>query len=182
MKYYPDAKEELDPKLPMAFGRELMITLLCYSDHAHDRRTRRSITGMLAFVGSTPVYWASKRQGFVNCSTYASEFYALRQGVEEISHLRYMLRCLGIPVKTASSLFGDNLGVIQNAANPESDLKKKHVAISYHAVREAIASNTVVPYWLKGKVNMSDIMTKQIGGPEFRAFVDTLFWQPSFVS
>ena len=177
-----DAIEDIGKNHPPARGRELQITVLCDSDHAHDCKTRRSITGLLAFVGSTPVYWASKRQGCVNSSTYASEFYALRQGVEEIHHLRYMLRCLGIPVTKASSLFGDNLGVIQNAANPDSDLKKKHVAISYHAVREAIAAGSVMPYWLKGKVNMSDIMTKQIGGPEFRAFVDTLFWQPSFVS
>ena len=75
---------------------------------------------------------------------------------------------------------GDNLGVIQNAANVDADLKKKHVAISFHSVREAIAAGIAVPFWLKGKLNTSDIMTKQIGGSEFRDHVETLFWIPSF--
>ena len=141
-----DACEDFD-KYPPARGRSLQITFLVDSDHAHDKRTRRSITGIVGFVGSTPVLWSSKRQGAVASSTYAAEFMALRQGTEEIVNVRYMLRCLGVPVDKPSYLFGDNFGVIQNASNPDSDLKKKHVAISYHFVREAIAAQILVPFW-----------------------------------
>ena len=94
---YRDAKEDLD-NLPPAYGRKLQITVLCDSDHAHDKSTRRSITGIIVFVGSTPVLWLSKRQGSVATSTYAAKFMALRHGTEEIIHLRYILRCLGKPV------------------------------------------------------------------------------------
>ena len=76
--------------------------------------------------------------------------------------------------------FGDNLSVIQNASNPEADLSKKHVAISFHAVREAVAAGIVEPYWLKGKYNMSDILTKQIPTPEFRNHCKFIFWHPEF--
>ena len=34
--------------------------------------------------------------------------------------------------------------------------------------------------WLSEKKNAADIMTKQIGGPEFKDKADVLFWQPSF--
>ena len=105
---------------------------------------------------------------------------ALRQTTEEIMHMRYMLRCLGVPITKPSYLFGDNLGVIQNATNPDTEIKKKHVAISFHVVREAITSNILVPYWLKGKWNLSDIMTKQIGSVEFKTLVETIFWTPIF--
>ena len=105
---------------------------------------------------------------------------ALRHATEEIMHLCYMMRCLGLPVTRPSYLYGDNLGVIQNAANKDAEIKKKHVSISFHFVREAIAAGIIVPYWLKGKFNISDIMTKQIGGPEFRELVDCLFWTPKF--
>ena len=95
-------------------------------------------------------------------------------------NMRYMLRCLGIPVQSPSYLLGDNLGVIQNANNPEADIKKKHVAISFHVVREAIAAGIIHPLWLQGEFNTSDMLTKQMGGPQYRSLVDTVFWQPSF--
>lgn len=183
---YPYAKEDVDPNFPKAFGKPLQTTVLCDADHGHDKKTRRSISGILAFVGCTPVLWRSIRQSAIACSTYAAEFMALRTATEEAIALRYMLRCLGIPIPTDGScpthLFGDNLSVIQNATNPESDLKKKHVALSFHFTREAIAAGITSPHWLKGKFNRSDIMTKQIGSPEFLGHCDNMFWTPKFRS
>ena len=59
---YPDAAEEIDSKVPVAKIDELEITAFIDSDHAHDKMTRRSITGLLILVGRTPVYFMSKRQ------------------------------------------------------------------------------------------------------------------------
>lgn len=179
---YPWAKEELDPNFPEAFGRPLQTTILCDADHAHDTKTRRSVTGILAFVGCTIVFWRSTRQSAIACSTYAAEFMAIRTATEEAISIRYMLRCLGIPIPADGScpthLFGDNLSVIQNATNHEADIKKKHVALSFHFVREAIAAGIISPNWLKGKFNKSDIMTKQIGSVEFLSHCDNMFWCP----
>ena len=98
LKDYPDAVEEMDPHFPRAFGPSLDTTIFVDSDHAHDLVTRRSLTGLIAFVGSTPVTWFSKRQGAIASSTYQAEFSALRTAVEEAQSLRYMLRCLGVPI------------------------------------------------------------------------------------
>jgi hypothetical protein len=123
----------------------------------------------------------SKRQGSIASSTYAAEFSALRTATEEAMNIRYMLRCLGVNIGTKpTDVFGDNLSVIQNSQNPEADLSKKHVAISFHVVREAIAAGIICPYWLKGKYNLSDIMTKQIPKPEFVKHTDFIFWRPNF--
>ena len=59
---YPDATEEVDNDLPEPLIDEIMVTLMVDSDHAHDKVTRRSITGILVFLKRTPVYWSSKRQ------------------------------------------------------------------------------------------------------------------------
>jgi hypothetical protein len=181
---YPDAKEEMDAGFPQPFGETLQTSICVDSDHAHDLKTRRSITGLIAFVGSTPVVWYSKRQGSIASSTYTAEFSALRTATEEAQALRYMLRCLGIPIANDGSnptlLFGDNFSVIQNARDFEADLKKKHVAISFHTVREAVAAGVVEPIWLKGKWNISDIMTKQIAGIDFNGHCDSIFFRPDF--
>ncbi len=181
---YPHATEELDPGFPKPFGPVMESTIFVDSDHAHDKKTRRSLTGLLAYVGSTPVLWLSKRQGSIASSTYSAEFSALRTATEEAISLRYMLRCLGCNVPADGScptkIFGDNLSVILNSQNPAADLAKKHVAISFHSVREAVAARIIEPYWLQGKWNLSDIMTKQIPSPEFNKHCDGIFWSPDF--
>ena len=57
---YPDAMEELDPKFPKPYGRPLTTTVFVDSSHANDKKTGRSITGCIAFVGRTPVSWISR--------------------------------------------------------------------------------------------------------------------------
>jgi hypothetical protein len=129
---YKDVCEEMDPAFPEPKGESLATSIFFDSDHAHDTKTRRSITGVLVVVGSTPVSWLSKQQGAVETSTYSAEFCAMRTATEEAIAIRYMLWSLGIPVDKPTKLFGDNLGVIQNASMPEANLHKKHVAISFH--------------------------------------------------
>jgi hypothetical protein len=157
---YPDSSEEIDTELPVPLIDEISITGFVDSDHAHDKITRRSVTGMIIMLGRTPVFYSSKRQGAIETSTYGAEFCAMRTAVEELISVRYMMRCLGVKVEYASILFGDNLGVVQNATMKESLLKKKHVAISYHKVREAAACGIVHPMKIDGKYNFADVCTK----------------------
>ena len=159
---YPDAAEEIDDNLPPARGEELATTIWCDSDHAHDKKTRRSITGIIVCLGRTPIHWISKRQGAIASSTYQAEFSAMRTAVEESVALRYTLRCFGVPVTKPTMLLGDNLGVVQSACIEEALLK----AIAYHTVREAVAANCCLPCKIPGKENVADILTKQLPATE----------------
>jgi hypothetical protein len=138
----------------------------------------------MAFVGSTPVVWYSRRQGSIASSTYAAEFSALRTATEEAQNLRYMLRCLGVPIPNDGScptnIFNDNFAVVNQACDADAELHKKHVAISFHVVREAIASGATRPLWIKGSWNLADIFTKQIGSTEFLGHCDYIFFKPQF--
>ena len=111
------------------------------ADHARDEATtRRSVMGVLIFWNCTPICWySSKRQATVESSTHSSELVAARIATEMVLEMRIMLRALGIPVNGLSYLFGDDLSVVTNTTIPSSMLKKKHNAISYHRVREAVA-------------------------------------------
>ena len=173
---YSDAREEIDDRLPSPRGKELPITAFFDSDHAHDQLTRRSCTGFLTFIGRTPVIGLSRRQTSVETSTYGAEFSAMRTAVEEIIALRYMLRSLGMNVTKPTRLFGDNLGVIQNASIPGSQLKKKWTAISYHKVRECVAAGIIEPYHISGENNPADVLTKSLGSTEFNRHVGSIFW------
>jgi len=87
-----------------------------------------------------------------------------------------MLQCLGIPVSSPTNLVGDNFGVVQSVTIPEGELKKKHVAISYHYVQEAITAKIVNAIWIQTFENWSDLCTKALGKNIFQDLVhDVMF-------
>ena len=106
--------------------------------------------------------WYSKRQNTVETSTFGSEFIALKIPTEMIEGLRYKLRMFGVPLDGPTNVFGDNQSVINNATIPESPLKKKHVAICYHRVREACACDIIRIAKEDTKTNLADLLTKNL--------------------
>jgi hypothetical protein len=56
---YPDAVEEIDKNIPKPLIDEIEIMAFVDSDHAHEKITRMSITGLLILLGRTPVYFMS---------------------------------------------------------------------------------------------------------------------------
>jgi Reverse transcriptase (RNA-dependent DNA polymerase) len=135
---YQYFQEDLDPKFPEPIVPEMDINIFVDANHAHDKVTGRSVTGLFCFVGSTPVSWRSKRQASVQTSTFGAEFTTLKKAVEEGITLRYYFRSMGIKVAKPTPIFVDNMGVVLNASNPGSTLNKKSVALSYHFVREHV--------------------------------------------
>ena len=73
-------------------------------------------------------------------STFGSEFVVMRIAKDMAIALRYKLRMFSIAIDGAADVFCDNQGVVKNTSLPESVLSKKHNAINYHAVREAVAA------------------------------------------
>ena len=69
---------------------------------------------------------------------------------------------LGVPVKGASSLLGDNQSVITSCSIPSSNLKKKYNAIANHRIREAVAAGVVELEYIKSESNFTDTMTKTL--------------------
>ena len=96
--------------------------------------------------------------------------------VEEVVALRYMLRCLGVNVDTSSAVYGDNLGVIQNDTIKDGFLKKKHVAISCHKVRETVAESITVPIKISFADNFADCLTKYLPIANHNRLINGLFY------
>jgi len=165
---YPDVREELPPDAPTPKGKPAKITCYSDSDHAGDLVTRRSTTGILLFVNNTPIKWYSKRQNTIETSTYGSELVSLRIATELVMEFRYRLRMMGIPIQGSSVLLCDNKSSVLNVSLPSSTLKKRHNAIAYHRVREAVAAKIISVGHIDGKHNLSDIMTKAVDGVTFK--------------
>jgi len=162
--FYNDASEVIDPKHPYEIKDMEEIKMLAFvdADHAHNKGDRKSVSGYLIYFGSAPIRWLAKKQKSVSSSTYEAEYYALRILSEEISGLRYVIRSFGIPMNNSTTVLTDNKSVYQSSMINHSKLRAKHVAISYHKVREAIATKTINVTHVPTAQNLSDLLTKPL--------------------
>jgi hypothetical protein len=161
-EYYPEAMEEIPKDTPVAVTKGVKITAYVDASHGCDLITRRSVTGILLCINKTPVKWYCKRQNTIESSTYGAELVAARIAVEMIMEFRYKLRMMGIKVDGPSVLLVDNEAVVKNTTLPSSTLKKKHNAIAYHKVREAVAANIIKVAHIRTHLNVADILTKPL--------------------
>ena len=126
----------------------------------HDKVTGRSATELLMMLNCTLIDWFNKKQNCAETATYGSEFVAARVGADKIVEMRYMLRMLGAPMSGPSTMFGDNLAVINSSDIPDGTLKKSHNTLLYHRVREAIAAQIIKFYHINGKENPTEVLIR----------------------
>jgi hypothetical protein len=162
--------EDLDPRFPEPLVPEMDINIFVDANHAHDKVTGRSVTGLFCFVGSTPVLWKSQRQASVQTSTFGAEFTALKKAVEQAITIRYYLRSMGVKITKSTPVFVDNMSVVLNASNPGSTLNKKSVALSYHFVREHVANSVIEIRKIDSADNYADPFTKALTSGDHHDF------------
>ncbi|NND72996.1 MAG: hypothetical protein HKN43_15585, partial [Rhodothermales bacterium] len=160
---YGGVTEVIPDDAPEPLGKEVNTSTYVDANLYHNMVTGRAVTGVLHFVNAFPIDWYSKKQGTVETATYGSEFVAAKTATDQIIDLRTTLRYLGVPIKGKAYLFGDNKSVVQSSTVPQSRLNKRHTALAYHRVREAIASGMMVFHHLSGEFNPADILSKHWG-------------------
>ena len=175
---YGNTKEELPPDMPEPKGKALRTTTYQDANLYHNWVTGRAMSGIIHLLNQTPIFWFCKKQQSVATATYGSEFMVARQATEQIMDLRYTLRMMGVPLDGPSWMFGDNYSVIVSSTIPHSSLNKRHTALSYHRVRECIASETIIFQHVPGRCNPSDVLTKYLSWSKFWPLVQPLlYWK-----
>jgi hypothetical protein len=172
---YGDVEEELPPRMPKPLGNPVTMTCFVDANHAGDKVTRRSQTGFIIYLNNSPIDWFSKKQNTCESSTFGSEFVAMRIAVERIKALRYKLRMFGIPIDGPTNVLGDNESVVNSASKVEARLNKKHNAICFHTVREALAAKWVRVGWEPTATNIADIFTKMLDTEQRRKLLKFIY-------
>jgi hypothetical protein len=156
----------------------VQLNVFVDADHAGNRVTRRSHTGVLLYINSAPILWYTKAQATVESSTFGSEseFVAMQIAVEIIEDMQYKLYMLGVPISGPANVFCDNKSVVINSMVPESTLKRKHNAIAYHRVREAVAAGVLRIAFVFLKYNNADLLTKPLAGVALKGLIHNILW------
>jgi hypothetical protein len=68
----------------------------------------------------------------------------------------------GVPIDGPTDVLCDNQSVVTNTSVPESTLAKKHNAICYHRVREAVAAGTIRVGKEPTDTNLADLFSKPL--------------------
>lgn len=84
---------------------------------------------------------------------------------------------LGVPIDGSTLLLGDNKSVVLNTTVPSSALKKKHCAIAYHRVREAVAARIIRFCHIDTQLNIADVLTKPLPNPIFHFLVKPMLFR-----
>ena len=173
---YGNVKEAVPHNLPTPLGKPVLTTTYKDANLYHDYITGRSAMGIIHLLNGTPIDWYTKRQDTVETATYGSEFVAARIATDQIIDLRITLRQLGVPVEERSYLFGDNKSVVTSSTIPHSGLNKRHTALCYHRVREAVSSFLRFIHVPTG-LNIADVLSKHCGHQDsWHLIKPLLFW------
>ncbi len=86
-KFYGDVEEAIPVDMPEPLGKNVEIRMMCDSDHAGDKRTRRSNTGFLIFYNVALIDWVSKKQATIEPSVFGAKFVAMKHGIEKLQGL-----------------------------------------------------------------------------------------------
>jgi len=175
---YGEVKEVLPEDAPKPLGKFVTLTHFVDANLMHDLVTGRSVTGILHLINKTPLDWYAKKQSTIETATYGSEFVAARTCVEQVIELRTTLRYLGVPLHERSYMFGDNKSVVDSSTIIHAKLHKRHTMLSFHRVREAVASGMLLFTHIAGELNPADILSKHWAynqvWPQLKAL---LFWK-----
>jgi hypothetical protein len=175
---YGKIKELLPKDAPEPLGKYIALSHSVHAKLMHDITSGKSVTGILHLVNKTPIDWYSKKQDTVETATYGSEFVATRVCVEQIIDLCTTLRYIGVPVRDKSYMFGDNKSVVDSSMQLHAKLQKRHMTLSFHRVREAIASGIVGFFYITGDINPAEIISKHWGYSQIREHIKSLlFWK-----
>ncbi|QBM85786.1 Reverse transcriptase RNA-dependent DNA polymerase [Metschnikowia aff. pulcherrima] len=138
------------------------IKLYAFSDASFaNEEGRKSRTGYIIYSNGTPIGWKSKKQGLVTTSTYASEYVALSNTVNDLLWTKEMFAELGVETVETPKILEDNKGVVLNVNgtgnNPSNN---KHVDIKEKHVQNRVQRGEIDVQLVGTQDNISDAFTK----------------------
>jgi hypothetical protein len=133
------------------------------SDHAGDKDTRKSTSGVLFFLGSSPISWQSLKQKVVATSSCEAEYIAAATAACQGIWLARLFGKLLNQKATPFILYIDNKSTISLCKNPVMHDRTKHIDLRYHFIRDRVEKGMVVVEFVGTTEQKADILTKSLG-------------------
>ena len=133
------------------------------SDLAGDVDSRKSTSGTLYFLGSSPVTWQSQKQKIVALSSCESEYVAAATAACQGIWLSRLLAELSNGEAEQVVLKVDNKSAIALAKNPVFHERSKHIELKYHFIRDCVEAKKIELEFVPTGHQLADMLTKPLG-------------------
>jgi hypothetical protein len=144
------------------------------SDYIGDRGVYStcSQSGVMLMMNNIPVHWRSKKQPKTVLSPAHAEIYACSEAVKEAMWLQWVACDLGLDLSNPVTIHVDNSQVVSFKYSTCSKSRLKMIDARWNWVQELRDDNLCSVVHVPTKLNLADILTKCLRGPEFRRQVE----------
>jgi len=133
------------------------------SDLGGDVDSRKSTSGTLFFLGSSPITWQSQKQKIVALSSCESEYVAAATAACQGVWLSRLLAEFRLEEAERVVLKVDNKSAISLAKNPVFHERSKHIELKYHFIRDCVERKKIELEFVATERQLADILTKPLG-------------------
>ena len=161
--------------IPFAERPPTVVEAYVDSDWAGCRRSRKSTSGGILFLGGVPVRAWSSNQNVIALSSGEAEYYAALKGASSALGFQSMLRDLG--VKTSITLYTDSSaarGIIHRAGLG----KLRHLETGYLWLQSAVKAKKLQVRKVLGAENPADLLTKHLAAADMWKHLEKLRMSP----
>lgn len=147
------------------------LTGWCDAAYSSCPLSRRSVTGYLVQLGTSPISWKTRKQPTVSRSSAEAEYRAMADLAQELRWLKSLLSAFGFQHDKPMTLRCDSKAALHISANPVFHERTKHIENDCHFVRDDVMAGTIVTQHVASADQLADILTKALGRKEFDNFL-----------
>ena len=149
--------------LELWFPKDTHMNFISYTDadFASCKIDRKSTSGSCHFLGSSLVYWSSKKQNSVSLSTTEAKNITAGSCCAQVLQMIQTLRDFDLKF-TKVSIFCDNTSTINLSINPIQHFKTKNIEIRHHFLRDHLQKGDISLEFVSTEDQLANIFIKSL--------------------